>query len=57
MTEPPSGQLPLFGLQIAAADPPIDKSPPSLVEVREVIRKLKGGKAAWNCNIMAVVKP
>lgn len=47
----PSGQLPLAILQMAAADPPIDKTPPSLVEVREGARKLTSGKAAGVCNV------
>ena len=53
MGEPPSGQLPLAGVQIAAADPPLDETPPSLAKVREAVRKLKGGKAAGVCNISA----
>lgn len=34
--EPLDRQLPLNGLQIVAADPPTDKTPPSLVEVIEI---------------------
>lgn len=32
-------------------DPPIDESPPSLGEVREGVTRMKGGKAAGDCNI------
>ena len=58
MAEPPSGQLPLAGVQIAVADPPLDETPLFLAEVREAVRKLKGGKAAGVCNISAeMLKP
>lgn len=43
-------QLPLAGLLILGVDPLIDKIPP-LVEVREALRKLKGGMATGICNI------
>ena len=49
--EPPSRQLSLAGVQMAAADPPVDEAPPSLTEVREAVSKLKCGKAAGVCNI------
>lgn len=52
-TEPPSGQLSLAGVVMAATDPPADKTPPSLAEVKEAVRKLKGGKPAGTCNISA----
>ena len=51
MADPPSGQLPTTGLQVADADPSIDESPPSLDEVREAVVKLRGGKAPGICNI------
>lgn len=38
--DPPCGQLPVAGLQVADPDPPIDESPTSLFEVREVVAKL-----------------
>lgn len=47
----PSGLLPLVFLQMAAADPPIDNIPCSLAEVKESVKKLKGGKAVWVCDI------
>ncbi|XP_050735881.1 uncharacterized protein LOC127008208 [Eriocheir sinensis] len=53
MADPPRGQLPVTGLQVADADPPIDESPPSLGEVREAVAKLRGGKASGACNISA----
>lgn len=49
--DPPSGQFSLAGVQMAAADPPVDETPPSLTEVREAVSKLKCGKAAGVCNI------
>ena len=51
MAEPPSGQLSLADVQMAAADPPVDETPPSLAEVRKAVSKLKCGKAAGICNI------
>ena len=51
MAEPPSRQLSLAGVQMAAADPPVDETPPSLAEVRKAVGKLKCGKAAGICNI------
>lgn len=33
-------------MRITAADPPMDETLPSLAEVREIIKKLKGAKAA-----------
>lgn len=36
---------------MAAADPLISETPPSLEEVREAVKTLKGGKAAGICNI------
>ena len=53
MAEPPTRQLSLAGVAIAAADPPVDETPPSLAEVREAVNKLKGGKAAGVCNVSA----
>ena len=52
-TDPPSGQLSVAGVQIPAADPPIDENPPSFAEVKEAVGKLRGGKAAGACNISA----
>lgn len=43
-------QLPLAGLQILGVDPLMDKIP-SLVEMREALRKMKGGMATGICNI------
>ena len=53
VAEPPSRQLSLAGVEISAAVPPVDESPPSLAEVREAVNKLKSGKAAGVCNISA----
>lgn len=53
MANPLSGQLPATGLQMADVDPPTDKSPSSLDEVREAMPRLSGGKAACICNISA----
>ena len=53
MADPPSGQLPVAGLQMAEANPPIDEAPPSLDEVREAVARLRGGKAPGVCNISA----
>lgn len=39
-------QLPLAGLQTAAAGPPINKTPPSVAEVIEIVKKLKVRRAA-----------
>ena len=44
--DPPSGQLPLAGEQMAAADPPIDVTAPSLAEVRKVVEGVKDDRAA-----------
>ncbi len=41
VAEPPSRQLSLAGVQMLAADPPVDETPPSLSEVREAVNKLK----------------
>ena len=49
--DPPSGQLPLAGEQMVAADPPIDVTAPSLAEVRKVVEGLKDGRAAGVCSI------
>lgn len=49
--ELPSRHLLLASLKIVAADPPLDKTPASLAKVREIVWKLKGGKAAGVCNI------
>ena len=53
VAEPPSRQLSLAGVQMSAADPPVDETPPSLAEVREAVNKLKCGKAAGICNVSA----
>ncbi|XP_076036536.1 uncharacterized protein LOC143022278 [Oratosquilla oratoria] len=45
MGDPPNGQFSLDGAQVAVPDPPIDKSPPSLTEIKEA------GKEDWHdCN-------
>ena len=44
--DPPSGQLRTTGLQTLDADPPIDKTAPSIGDVKEAVAKLRGGKAA-----------
>ncbi len=46
MAKPLSTLLFLAGTEIAAADPPVDETPPSLAEVRGAVSKLKGEKAA-----------
>lgn len=52
MAKPPVGQLLLqTGLQMAAIDPPKDKTSFSFAEVREIVRKLKSEKVAGICNI------
>ena len=53
VAEPPGRQLSLAGVQMSAADPPVDETPPSLAEVREAVNKLKCGKAAGICNVSA----
>ncbi len=53
VAEPPSRRLPLARVEVAAADPPVDETPPSLAEVREAVNKLEGGKAVGVCNINA----
>ena len=53
MAEPPTRRLSLAGVDIAAADPPVDETPPSLAEVREAVNKLNCGKAAGVCNVRA----
>lgn len=50
---PPNGQLPVAGLQVADADPPIDECPPSLDEVRLDVAKMRGGEAPGIHNIGA----
>ena len=55
MVDPPSGQLQTGGLQTLDADPPIDETAPSIVDVKEAVAKLTGGKAAGICNISAEV--
>ena len=49
--EPPSSRLSLDGVRVAAADPPINVTAPSLAEVRKVVGELKGGRAAGICGI------
>ena len=41
------------GVQIAVADPPLDETPSSLSEMREAVRKSKGGIAAGVSSISA----
>ena len=50
---PPTGQLQITGLQMVDADPPINEAPPYIDEIKEAVAKLRGGKAADNCNISA----
>ncbi len=40
-------------VEIAAGDPLVDETPPSLAEVRGAVNKLKGGRAAGACSISA----
>ena len=40
-------------LQVVDADQPINKAAPSIDEVKEVVGKLRGGKAAGLCNFSA----
>lgn len=51
MVDTPHGQLPVAGLLVANADPPLDKTQPSLAEVREAVTKLRGGQAPGIFNI------
>ncbi len=44
-------RLVLACVEIAAADPPVDETPPSLTEVIEAVNQLKGGTAAGACNV------
>ena len=49
--DPSSGQLQTAELQKLDDDPPIDEAAPSIGDVKEVVAKLTGGKAAGVCNI------
>lgn len=42
-------------MQVAAADLLIDKTPSSLTDVREAVRKLKGEMAPGICNIIVEI--
>lgn len=53
MANPLSRKLPAAGLQIENADPPTDKTVPSLDEVIENVAMLKGEKASDVSNITA----
>lgn len=53
MADPTSGRLRIDDLQALNSDPPIEEVPPSLDEVREVLTRLKGGKASDVCSINA----
>ena len=44
--DPPSRQLLTAGWQTLDADPPFDKTAPSIGDVKEAVAKLRGGKAA-----------
>ena len=46
--DPPGGQL-----QTAELQTPIDETAPSIVDVKEAVAKLRGGKAAGTYNISA----
>ena len=50
---PPNGQLHNTGLQVVETDPPINEAAPSHDEVKEVVARLRDGKAADICNISA----
>lgn len=50
-TNPPRRQLPIAGLQMVDADPPIDGSPLCFDEVRQAVARLRGGKAPGVCYI------
>lgn len=48
-----TGQFQTDGWRAMNTNPPIDEARLSLVEVREAVPKLKGGKVAGACNIIA----
>ena len=51
--DPPAVELDVRGVTIPIADPPINCDPPSFVETRAVVNRLKWGKALGNCGIHA----
>ena len=51
--DPPTVNLDAGNVETPLLDPPISEDPPSLTSVREVISKLKSGKAAGVCGIPA----
>lgn len=55
MTNTPVLQLLQADVQMMAADPPINKTAPSLPKVRVAVNKLDGGKAAEGCIIRAAM--
>ncbi len=46
VAEPPSRRLSMTGVEVAAADPSVDETLPSLAEVREAVNKLRGSEAS-----------
>ena len=52
-TDPPTVKLDIRGVTITVADPPINCGPPSLVETRAAVNRLKWGKAPGICGIQA----
>lgn len=44
IADPPNGHHPALGVHITSADPPVDKSPTNLDEVREAATRLIGGR-------------
>lgn len=53
MAESPNRQLPIAGLQVVNADPPIDEILPFVDEVRQTVAWLKCGELSGICNINA----
>ena len=53
--DPLSGKLQTAGLQILDAHQPINKTAPSIDDVKEAVAKLRSEKVAGICNISAMV--
>ncbi len=51
--DPPAVELDVKGVTIPVADLPINCGPPSLVETRAAVNRLKRGKAPGICGIHA----
>lgn len=47
--DPPGGQLLAVGLQVADAEPPTDKTPPSIDGIREAVRQLLSLTSVQSC--------